>query len=96
MPFFKRICRSQKDSQLSDQTALRGDEEGVIQNVPGDYSNDCYRFLTIFDNILIVGGLARGKEKAGRPQPQSGSLPERAGGGMKNGAAVNFAEVLRQ
>jgi hypothetical protein len=43
-------------------------------------------FLTISDNILIVGGSTGGKKQANRPQPQSGSLPDGAGGGTKNGA----------
>jgi hypothetical protein len=46
-PLFTRICRFQDVGQLSDQTALRGDEEGAIQNVPGDHSNDRNSFLTI-------------------------------------------------
>ncbi len=40
-------CRFQEVGQLSNQTALQGDEEGVIQNVPGDHSNDRHSFLTI-------------------------------------------------
>jgi hypothetical protein len=96
MPLFTRICRFQEVSQLSDQTALRGDEEGVIQNVPGNYSDDRHSFLTISDNILNVGGSARGKKQASRHQPQSGGLPVGAGVGTKNGAAAYFAEALRQ
>ncbi len=42
--------RFQEVSQLSDQTALQGDEEGAIQNVPGDHSDDRHSFLTILDN----------------------------------------------
>jgi hypothetical protein len=77
--------------QLSDKTALRGEEEGAIQNVPGDHSDDRHGFLTILDNVLTVGGLTRGKNQAGRPQPQSGGLPEGAGRGTKNDAVANFA-----
>ncbi len=38
------------------------DEEGAIQNVPGNHSNDRHGFLilTIFDNVLSVGGSALG------------------------------------
>ncbi len=70
------------------------DEEGAIQNVIGDHSNDRHGFLTILDNVLTVGGSARGEERSCRPQPQSGGHPEGAGEGMKNGAAANFAEAL--
>jgi hypothetical protein len=93
-PFFTRICCSQEVGQLSDQTALRGDEEGAIQNVPGDHSDDLRGFFTISDNVLIFGGSAGGEEQAGQPQPQFRGLPEGAGGGTKNGAAANFAEAL--
>jgi hypothetical protein len=75
MPLFTRICRFQEVGQLSDQTALRGDEEGAIKNVPGDHSDDRHSFLTIWDNILNVGGLAGGKKQASWHQPQSGGLP---------------------
>ncbi len=37
---FTRICRFQEVVQLSAQTSLQGDEEGVIQNVPGNHSDD--------------------------------------------------------
>jgi hypothetical protein len=62
-PLFTRICRFQEVSQLSDQTSLRGDEEGAIQNVPGDHSDDHHSFLTISDNVLNVGGSAGAKSK---------------------------------
>jgi hypothetical protein len=75
MPLFTRICHFQEVSQLSDQTALRGDEEGAIQNVPGDHSDDHHSFLTISDNVLNVGGSAGGKNQASWHQPQSGGLP---------------------
>jgi hypothetical protein len=64
---------------VGDQTALRGDVEGVTENMPGDHSNDRHGFLTILDNILTVGVLAGGEERADRPQHQSGGLSERAG-----------------
>jgi hypothetical protein len=96
MPLFTTICRSQEVGQLSDQTALQGGEEGAIQNVIGDLSDDRHGFLTILDNVLTVGGLARGEKQADRPQIQSAGLPEGAGGGMENGAAANVAEALRR
>ncbi len=96
MPLFTTICRSQEVVQLSDQTASQGDEEGAIQNVTGDLSDDRRGFLTILDNVLTVGGSARGEKQADRPQLQSRGLPEVAGGGTKNGAAANVAEALRQ
>jgi hypothetical protein len=71
---FTRICRFQEVSQLSDQTALQRDEEGAIQNVPGDHSDDCQGFLTIFYDVLNVGGSARGKKQASQHQTQSGGL----------------------
>ncbi len=40
-------------------------------------------------NVLTVGGLARGEERSRWPQPQSGGLPDGAGGGMQNVAAAN-------
>jgi hypothetical protein len=64
--------------------------------VPGDHSDDRRGFYNILDNVLTVGGSASGKEQAGWPQPQPGGLLEGAGGGMKNGAAVEFAEALQQ
>ncbi len=94
--FFTTICRSQEVGQLSDQTALQGGEEVAIQNVTGDLSDDRRGFSTILDNVLTVGGSARGKKQADRPQLPSGGLPEGAGGGMKNGAAANVAEALRR
>jgi hypothetical protein len=45
-------------SASGDQTALRGDEEGAIQNVTSDHSND-RRGLA---NFLTVGRSARGKK----------------------------------
>jgi hypothetical protein len=95
-PLFTRNCRFQEVGQLSNQTALRGDEEGAIQNVPGYHSDDRHSFLTISDNVLNVGGSAGGKKQASRHQPQSGGLPVGAGGDTKNGAAANFSEALRQ
>jgi hypothetical protein len=62
--------------------------------VPGDRSDDRRGFLTIMDNVLTVGGSARGEKQADRPQIQSGCLPEGAGGGTENGAAANIAEAL--
>jgi hypothetical protein len=96
MPLFTRICHFQEVGQLSDQTALQGDEEGAIQNVPGDHSDDRHSFLTIWDNILSVGGSAGGKKQASQHQPQSGGLPIGVGGGTKNGATANFTQSLQQ
>ncbi len=95
-PLFTTICRSQEVDHLSDQTALQGGKEGAIQNVPGDRSDDRSGFLTILDNVLTVGGSARGEKQADRPQIQSGGLPEGDGGGTENGAAANVAEALRR
>jgi hypothetical protein len=53
-------------------------------------------FLTIWDNVLSVGGSAGGKKQASRHQPQSEGLPVGVGGGTKNGATANFAESLQQ
>jgi hypothetical protein len=96
MLFFTRILPLSGSQPAERSNALRGDEEGAIQNVPGDHSDDRHSFLTISDNVLNVGGLAGGKKQASWHQPQSGGLPGGAGGSMKNGAAANFAEALRQ
>jgi hypothetical protein len=93
---FTRIGRFQDVGQLSDQTALRGDKEGAIQNVPGDHSDDRHSFLTISDNLLNFGGSAGGEKQASQHQPQSGDLPVGAGRGTKNGTAAKFAEALWQ
>jgi hypothetical protein len=95
MPLFTTICRSHKVSQVGNQTALRENEEGAIQNKTGDLSDDRCGFLTILDNVLNVGVPARGKERSRRPQPQSAGLPEVAGGGTKNGTPANVAKALR-
>ena len=96
MPLFTTICRFHEVGQIGDQTALRENEEGAIQNVTGDLSNDRRGFLTILDNVLTVGGSARGEKQADRPQLQSGGLPEGAKGGTENDAAANVAEALRR
>jgi hypothetical protein len=62
-PLFTTICSSQEVSQVGNQTALRGDEEGAIENVPGDHSNDRRGFITILDNVLTVGGMLGVKSK---------------------------------
>jgi hypothetical protein len=93
-PLFTRICSSQEVGQVSNQTALRGEELGVIRNLSGDHSDNCLSFLTILDNNLTFEEPAGGKERADWPQPQSGGLPEGAGGDAKNGLAVNFTEAL--
>jgi hypothetical protein len=93
---FTTICHSQEVGQLSNQTALRGDEEGAFQNMTGDLSDDRCSFLTILDYVLTVGGSARGKKQDNWPQLQSRGLSEGAGGGTENGAAANVAEALRQ
>ncbi len=95
MPLFTTICRFHEVGHIGDQTALRENEEGAIQNVTDDLSDDRCGFLTILDNILTVGGSARGEKQADRPQLLSGGLLEGAGGGMENGAAANVAEALR-
>jgi hypothetical protein len=56
MPLFTRICCSWEVSKVSDQTAFQGDEEGVIQNMPGDHNDDRHDFLTFLGNVLTVGG----------------------------------------
>jgi hypothetical protein len=95
-PLLTTICRSQEVGQVGDQTALRENKEGAIRNVTGNLSDDRRGFLTILDNVLTVGGLARGEERCRRPQPQSAGLPEGAGGGTKNGTPANVAKVLWQ
>jgi hypothetical protein len=78
--FFTTICCSQEVGQLSDQTALQGDEEGAIQNMAGDPSDDRHGFLTILDNILTVNRLAGAKSKlAGLSLNQEASQKELEG-----------------
>ncbi len=60
------------------------------------YNDKRRPFLTILDNVLNVGEYAGGEERAGKPHPHPGGLLEGAGGGAKNGAAADFAEVLRR
>ncbi len=72
---FTRICRFQEVGQLSNQTALQGDEEGAIQNVPGDHSDDRHSFLTILDNVLNVGGSAGAKSKVASIRLNQGASP---------------------
>ncbi len=62
----------------------------------GNLSDNHRGFLTILDNVLTVGGSARGEKQADQPQPQSRGLPEGAGRGTKNGAAAKVAEALRR
>ncbi len=76
MPLFTTICRSQEVGQVGNQTALWENEEGAIQNVTGDLSDDRRGFLTILDNVLTVGGSARGKEVAGLSLNQQASQNE--------------------
>ncbi len=95
-PLFTRICSSQEVGQVSNQTDLQGEEGGVIQNLSGDHSDDRLSFLTILDNDLTFEELAGGKERADWHQPQSGGLPEGAGGDAKNGMASNFMEALQR
>jgi hypothetical protein len=96
MPLFTTICRFHEVGQIGDQTALRENEEGAIQNVTGDLSDDRRGFLTILDNVLTVGVWARGEERSRRSQSRSAGLLEGAGGGTENGAAANVAEALRR
>jgi hypothetical protein len=56
MPLFTTICSSKEVGQVGNQTALQEDEEGAIENVPGDHSYDRHSFLTILDNVFTVGG----------------------------------------
>jgi hypothetical protein len=60
---FTTICRSQEVGQLSDQTALRGDKEGAIQNVTGDLSDDRRDFLTILNTVSLLVGWPEAKSK---------------------------------
>ncbi len=66
-------------SQVGNQTALQG-EEGASHQVHGIPSDNRQRFLTILDNVLTVGELARVEEQAGQPHPHSGD-PGGAGEG---------------
>jgi hypothetical protein len=71
MPLFRRNCRFQEVGQMSDQTALRGDEEEAIQNRPGDHSDDRRGFLTF---SLFAGRLGAKSKLAGISLNQEASL----------------------
>jgi hypothetical protein len=59
---------------VGDQTALRGDEEGTIENVRGDHSNDCCGCFTILDNLpLLVSWLGVKSDLAGLTFTQEAS-----------------------
>jgi hypothetical protein len=74
MTLFITICRSQEVSQLNDQTALRGDEEGAIQNVAGDHSDDRRDFLPSWTTFsLLMGQLGGKSELAGLSLNQEAS-----------------------
>ncbi len=47
---------------MGDQTALQGDEEGAVENMQGDHSDDCSGLLPILDYVLTVSESAGGKE----------------------------------
>ncbi len=50
--------------------------------------------MTILDNVLNVGELAWGEERAGGPHPHPGGLLEGTERGAKNGTEADFSEVL--
>ncbi len=77
---------------MSDQTAFQGDEEGAIQNMPGDHSDDRPQLFDILGQCSHCWWSAGGEEQAGRPQTHSGGLPEGAGGGTE----ANFNKALRR
>jgi hypothetical protein len=69
---FIRICNSQEVSQVSYQTGFRGDEEGAMQNVSCNHSDDCPSFFTILDKVsLLVGWLGAKSELASLNQEAS-------------------------
>ncbi len=77
---FTRICRFQEVVQLSAQTSLQGDEEGAIQNVPGDHSDDRQSFLTSWTMSSMLMGRPGAKSKlAGIRLNQEASLYELEG-----------------
>ncbi len=70
-------------------------EEVRTRGGPGD---DRCNFLIMLDNVLTVGVSAGGEEQSGRhhSHPGGGGCLEGAEGGYKNGAAADFANVLRR
>ncbi len=74
------------------QFAGRGDEEGASENPSGDRRG----FLTILDNILTVGELAKGEEGAGRLHPHLGDLLEGAEGTGKKLHGAEISKVLQR
>jgi hypothetical protein len=74
-----------KDLQLLKKSArwminkllyVQGEKERASHDVPGVHSNNCCRFLTILDNVLMVGESTGPEERAGRPHLHLGNLLE--------------------
>jgi hypothetical protein len=71
-------------------------DEGASLEVPDVHSGFCRGFFTILDNVLNGGEPAGGKERAAWPHPHPGNLLEGLGGGARNSAAADLANVLRR
>jgi hypothetical protein len=65
IPLFTGSEAFQEVRHVGNQTALLGDEEGAIENLWGNHSDDRHGFLTILDYVLTVGESAGGGERAG-------------------------------
>ncbi len=91
MPLFTRICSSQI-SHVGDRIAL----QGAMESVRGGHGDDCAGFLTILDNILSAGKLARGAEQAGWLAHSHPGCPlQGTGRDAKNDAVADFAKAPR-
>jgi hypothetical protein len=80
MLLFTSICSSQEVSQVSYQAALRGEEEGAIQNVSGGHSDDRLSFLkTLTTFSLLESRPGAKRELAGLSLNQEASQKELEG-----------------
>jgi hypothetical protein len=59
---------------VGDKKALRGGEEGAIENVWGGHGHDPRGLLTILDNVLTVSESAGAEEWDDKPHPHPGDL----------------------
>jgi hypothetical protein len=74
---FTMICCTQEVGQLSNQIALRGDEEGAIQNLPGMIAAAFLPSWTMFS--LLVGWLGTKSKLASLSLNQEASQKELEG-----------------
>jgi hypothetical protein len=87
----KDLKLSQKTAKWWCQLKANENEEGASLSSQSVHSDFCRCFFTILDNVLIIGELAEGEERASRPHPHPGGLLEGSEEGCENSAAADFA-----